>query len=367
MICPKCKKDLPDEIAFCPYCMTKFSIGENYNEVKKEKKSKIPFIVIGILSVIILAGIIYFVCFFNNEKGENSVTTAEPTTKKVEEANTTDKSKEVEPTTTEKVEETKPKVDMLSYCGTWYNKDFEGEDPMLEGGNILKIISINEDTVIFDLCSYQSPPSSRIAELNGITAKIIDGKSEFIFGDDGWGNGGIGTLTFMENEIYVNIKLTSVSSDSLWSIGSDVIFKKVEDGYENDTVDFLGLLGEDIQVALSLLGNPEYTIEQHDEGITYNFEGMFIDLYIDRISCVYVKYPELPEGYRDKYKFSYGIDGNTSFDSLESRLGEPISTGEEEEGVYVSCFNVPDRPGEYFKIAYSEGEVVYIMYFYVTN
>ena len=80
-------------------------------------------------------------------------------------------------------------INAETFCGTWYNKDFEGEDPELEGGNVLKIISINKDKVVFDLASYQEPSGMRVAEIMGVEADIEDGKAEFVFRDDGWGNG----------------------------------------------------------------------------------------------------------------------------------------------------------------------------------
>lgn len=326
MLCPKCKKDLPDEIAFCPYCMTKFAESETYGDSIKIKKRIVPFIVGG---VVLVVGVLFAWFLLGQGNGDKD--------------NTRDS--------------------MFDYCGTWYNKEFEGETPELDGGNVLKIISINDSTVIFDLCSYQAPPNSRVAEINGVTAEIVDGEAEFIFGNDGWGNGGIGKLVFVEDKIYVNIKLTSISSDSLWSIGTDVVFEKVSETYKNDTIDFMGILGEDIKVALTLLEDMEYRAEEYDSGVMYYFDGIYADVREDKVICMQVDYSQLPEGNRNIYTFSYGVNGNTSFEGLKSKLGEPIYTYEEIEGVYVSSFNVPDRQGEYFKIAYSEGKIVYIMYF----
>lgn len=365
MICPKCKKDLPDEIAFCPYCMTKFVETEDYGKTLSIKKKVVPFVIAGII-LLLCAFIFVFVLFGRNDDEADKTTKKTTTEQNTNENTTTTKNNTEEDSTSTEVKEDKSTVDMLSYCGTWYNKDFAGEDPELEGGNVLKIVTINEDTVIFDLCSFQAPPSLRVAELTGITAEIVDGEAEFIFGDDGWGNGGIGKLVFTEDEIYVNIKLTSISSDSLWQIGSDIYFKKVSEGYQNDTIDFFDMLGGDIQVLLSNLDGLKYTVDEYEGIATYFFEGIYViaSTYDGSVNCINVDYSVLPEGYRNKYIFTSGINGNSSFDSLKSKLGEPISTYEDSEDLYVSCFDAPNKPGLYFKIGFSHGKIQSIMYFY---
>ncbi|MBQ3546269.1 MAG: zinc ribbon domain-containing protein [Lachnospiraceae bacterium] len=347
MNCPNCGKDLPDEIQFCPYCMEKFGDVKDYNKSKLVRKKNKFIAVVLAITVVIVVCLLVVVLRNNVPKKEKQYKEDNPKNENIISDNDTNNTDN----------ESTP----LNYCGTWYNADFSGESPELDGGSVLKIISMNDEKVIFDLGTYQSPPASRIAEITGVEAEIIDGEAEFIFGNDGWGNGGIGKILFMDEEIYVNIKLTSVSSDSLWNIGTDVKFKKVEDVYINDTIDLLGVLNSDIRVVETKLEKLVDEFDELEEDV-YGCEGITVITSNEKVTSVKIEYENLLPGYRKWLCFSFGINGEASFDSVKNRLGTPILTFEK-DGNYISLFETSETMESYIEIAYSDGEVVYIRYF----
>lgn len=383
MKCKNCGNDLPEEASFCPYCMSKLTkVDQIVQDKKSVNRNKLAiFIAISAIAVVsVIAVLILMLARSSDEKSNTNVNTTTSTssievdsqTETDEQTKTDgqinsdgekiDKNENDKPTLKE--EETTENIidNPYDYCGTWYDDDFTGEDPMLEGGNILKIISMTKDSVIFDLCSYQSPPMSREAMLSGIEADIVDGKAEFIFGDDGWGNGGYGTLLFLDGEIYVHIVLTTVSSDSLWNIRTDVKFKKVGDSYENRSIDFMGVIGEDVSVALVMLSNEPYELEPNGGGSTYRFGGITMETYERKITSILVEYERFPEGYRDIFTFSFGINGKAKFHYVEGKLGDCLNTYKKDDN-YVNIFRSPEQNETFIEITYSRGEVVSIRYF----
>lgn len=384
MNCPKCGNDLPKEATFCPYCMTKFGEVVDMNQDKMPSRRNNKKLVIALFAAIVAICLIIAVVLFVNESDkdtkfdeveqeETQKDNQEENQKEPQEENDAgDNNEPSDDTSTDKenVEnepsENKPvenEVDYKDYCGTWYNKDFEGQDPEVEGGNVLKIVSANKDKVIFDLASHQSPPGMRVAEIMSVEADIIDGKAEFIFGDDGWGNGGIGVITFADGKVSVNIKLTTVSTESLWQLNVDTEFKKASDGYQNDTVDFLGTLGNDISVIKEKLNYVGIELSKEDD--LWIWEGLMVKESANGVESVYVDFTLMPEGYRDMFNVSSGINGDSDYDYVEKRFGKPVET-KDADFFYVSTFAVPEE-NSLLDMAYIDGNVMYMRYYEVTE
>ena len=357
MNCPKCGNDLPKEATFCPYCMTKFGEVVDMNQDKMPSRRNNKKLVIGLFAAIVaICLIIAVVLFVNNSDKDTKSDEVE------QEENQKDNREENQEDNQEENQE-ENEVDYKDYCGTWYNKDFEGQDPEVEGGNVLKIVSVNKDKVIFDLASHQSPPGMRVAEIMSVEADIIDGKAEFIFGDDGWGNGGIGVITFADGKVSVNIKLTTVSTESLWQLNVDTEFKKASDGYQNDTVDFLGTLGNDISVIKEKLNYVGIELSKEDD--LWIWEGLMVKESANGVESVYVDFTLMPEGYRDMFNVSSGINGDSDYDYVEKRFGKPVET-KDADFFYVSTFAVPEE-NSLLDMAYIDGNVMYMRYYEVTE
>ena len=354
MICPECNNELHDDAKFCPYCMTKIEDVHEYKAAKVNRKKY--GIIVGIIVLVVIAIIAGVIIvgkgrFENDDEKLNEVkgkATATAVSEELKEGNEDDW-----------------EFDSMSYCGTWYNKDFAGEDPALEGGMVLNVISINDKKIIFDLFSYQEPPQSRVAEIYNIEADIVDKKAEFVFRDDGWGNGGLGTVLFLENSICISIKLTTISSDSLWSINAEEEFKKVADGYENDTIDFSGMVGLNVEMVKDKMKSMGYEMEEGPYNGAYQYEGVVVNTVEGEIVSIYVDYTMMEEGFRDVFNFSARINGRTEYEYLQQRFGEPVLVSND-FGIYRSTFNFPED-NDVIKTAldfvYVDGNVLYIMYY----
>ncbi len=101
--------------------------------------------------------------------------------------------------------------DIEQYGGDWYNKDYsetvqkDTEEFMYEYGSWLSLDTKYNKVSIY---TTSSAPANRIAQVE-TTYEIKDSKAEFKFDDDGWGNSGHGTIEFRNDELVVDITLTT--------------------------------------------------------------------------------------------------------------------------------------------------------------
>lgn len=127
-------------------------------------------------------------------------------------------------------------ADYSRFVGKWYYEEIVTPDgpysPYSHYTN-LTIHSITDGKVKFDLQagrSFQGPGPSRIAQCTGITSQpITNGKANFTYKDDGWGNRGHGTITFRDDGITYFVETDKVASGANASLSmlqnKDVLLK----------------------------------------------------------------------------------------------------------------------------------------------
>ena len=84
--CPKCKKELPEEATFCPYCMEKFApengakttVASNAkNAVPSKSSKKIVWLAAGIGAAVVLIGaLVLFLVMGNGKRAADESTSA---------------------------------------------------------------------------------------------------------------------------------------------------------------------------------------------------------------------------------------------------------------------------------------------------
>ena len=347
--CPKCSKEIFEESRFCPYCMTKFGDVQDYNKIKK-RKTKIPGIIISILVVMIIAGVFVF-AYFNRDKSSNS--------EKKEEEN---QSVNIDIDNSYTNKNDNEEKDYNTYCGTYYNEECTDGTPEDGGGYELNIYSIQNDTVLFSLISYQAPPASRFASVENMVATLKDDKAEFMFSDDGWENAGTGSILFMEdNRIYVNVKLTSANSDAMWDINTDNYFKKVSGEDIDDYVDFSNALGNEFNVIKTKMGKDPDKTEVINEITYYYYDNITVLEKSNKVFQIQVNYNLMDYADKKKYNFTFGINGLTDYKYLSNKYTNIVDS-RDSGNMYVTDFKINDR--DYLEVTYVGGDVRDMTYYY---
>lgn len=246
--CEECGAQLDDEAVFCEECGTRVELVQDKltsvsEKPIKTKNSKKPFVIIALVLMCVAAGVGFMIWTgkIGNSKPKSSETnlassdestTEDSTTESKTEEQTTEEStieSTTEPTTestTEAITEqttTAKAFNADKYIGVWYDgtNTSIGED----GGAELEILSITEEKVVFNYNSYQSAPALRVASIENIEANIVNGKAEFAFEYDSWGNAGHGYIEFFDDKISVRIEITYLEPSSMWDVGGEVDFE----------------------------------------------------------------------------------------------------------------------------------------------
>lgn len=299
--CKHCGKELPVESVFCPYCMTKLIDVKKDNPIKSNKKKYIiPILITAVVIIFAVSGaVVFFVVNSNNEiDAANPVTTA------------------VVPTVTQET----AKADYTQYIGLWSDKNNDIDNLTENGGNLLEIISVNDDVVRFTFTKTSA--YNRIARISNVSSKIIDSTGTFTFDDDGWQNSGTGKIKFIDDEIYLETNITSRNDNAMWDIGGSFYLVKSENSVTDfESYNYLNAnfdevknhFGEEVSNTPNALDNTDLH--------TYSGLSVFVNNKTNKIVSITVEY----SGIFSKTQLCYGsINGNSTYDDVYAKLGEPI-------------------------------------------
>jgi len=285
--CPHCDVVLPEESAFCLYCMNKLTEEEQVTPIKRIPRKSINKWVFAALCVVVLltAGITVLLLNPKNEQPEPPGGT-----------------------------------NYKKYIGIW-----DVDDPGVpahiytDGGIRLQILSVKDNTIRFHLVKVSSPPANRVAQLENAAGEIVDGIIYFTFKDDGWGNAGTGTIQLNNDRVYVDVKITDRNDNAYWDLLINTRFKKVEE--ESVSIEYL--LG-DFNIVKNMLGS-EYTDERiNDMYSSYHYDDglvLAVDPDTDAVRNVSVEYRFAD----NKAKYHYNtLNGKSSYEDVISMMGEPV-------------------------------------------
>ena len=345
--CQNCGQEIPKESNFCPYCMEKFVVG-NEDENLEVKKNHKRLFVMAVIVCAVTAILVVLLCVLGSKEEDAS--------------NGEDDSKES--VTSEGEETTKPS----DYEGVWYDAACMDAStiPEQNGGYELIIYSIEDEQILFSLWSYQASPASRIAQVEYIKADIEDdGVVEFQYEDDGWGNKGKGQIKLGFQEVEVSIQITSPDENAMWSLRGDVTFKKSANEVPDKSRDFLGLIGRDYYDVINVMGLSETGSELDEYSGMYHYLEDDIRILEENstIYSVYIDYSDMNAYERGNYKFSEFIDGNSTYGQIEKNMGEITSTLDY-NGENITCFKTKETLFEtYLKVTFRDGVIQNIYYF----
>ncbi|MGN0455569.1 MAG: hypothetical protein ACI4F2_01745 [Acutalibacteraceae bacterium] len=297
--CYNCGKELPMEASFCPYCMTKL-IDVRTGEPIKVKKRKYAVLIVAIAAVLVLAlagtAVFFIVSSIKNNASTSITNTSSASSAAASVSSGTDYSK---------------------YIGLWSDKDNDIDNITSGSGNLLEIISVNDDIIRFTF----TKSSSRIARISNITCKIIDGVGSFTFDDDSWQNSGTGKIKLMGNEIYLETNITNANDKAMWNIGGKFYLEKSQ----GSVIDFesYNYLNEDFDNVRNIFGEERAgAYSASDKWNIHTYSGFTVTVLkeTNRIVSIAVNY----YGTLSKSELCYGsLNGNSTYDDVYAKLGEP--------------------------------------------
>ncbi len=293
--CSKCGKDLPDEAVFCPYCMTKLIDVKTGNEVKLKRVKPIMAISVIILSVFIIAGIIIYSHFIqpNISKNDDLQATYDSDTRE---------------------------LDYSKYIGIWCDKDETSDKIINSGGNILEIVTIENDVICFNFKKVSSPDDYKIARLDNVTCGIVDGVGTFFFDDDGLKNSGKGKIKFNDDEIYLDITLTKKNENTSWDVSGNFYLSKEK----SSIIDFesYNCIGQYFDSVRFSFGEQIAETFHYNEFDVYAYNDLTVNVFssTNKVAKITVDYYPL----NARTNICYGsINGNSTYDDVYAKLGEP--------------------------------------------
>lgn len=247
--CPFCKKQLPDEMQFCPYCMSKFvqetSIQPTVTLQPKKSNKKLIIIISILFILLIIAGVAVFLFIGGKddkpisesttapssttaETTTESVTATEPSNPTETDIQTTAQSGIQNPTQTTAQRPTlTPARNYSDYIGTWYGVSNTTDNT--DGQYAITLNIVHADTLnISGTISVYHSVVRETATVN-FSGELDKGLLYYEYDDDGVGNAGYIYIRLDENEIRVANGFIGWNNNSLFhwnSGGSDFILTR---------------------------------------------------------------------------------------------------------------------------------------------
>lgn len=309
--CPQCGKEIPVEAHFCPYCMTKLIAedGTKIPVVKKNNLKKLYIILALTLVIIIIEMIILVLLFSKDNKGSFHVNIGNST------------------------EMTTEKENYSEYLGVWIDEEHkENQDIEQTGGRKIEICKVMGEEIIFNIESYSSSyPYYHKAYLEYIKVQLINGKGNFNFSDDGFGNSGTGEIKLSDGKIYARVELDNSYVGGQWDLSMDADFAQTEKYTVDQVIDIADCLTT-YNTQKIKFGNRTDVIKYGDSisyvyenGITIDLQDLYDteELYITEI---WIDYDTLNGDYKYCYK---GIDNTKNREDVKEIFKEQNVSGEE--------------------------------------
>ena len=260
---PICGKELPIEARFCPYCMTKL-INEDGATPKISLNYRKNKILVGVLVILIfvLCVEIGFILSKKSYIYNNYVKKYNINTNGYNNGTFGSISESL------KLNNANKSYTYDSYLGVWYGESVD--DIHKEGGNKAEICKVSGNTIVFCV-EHISEGFNKIASVEYMKVKLINGEGNFSFSDDKKGNSGTGIIRLNNNKIYIRINLNNKNNTTDWDLEMDENFKQVEKYGRNDKIDVQKIIGRYFEDVKGMFGE-QTDVQNYDSKIEYEYE-----------------------------------------------------------------------------------------------
>lgn len=296
--CPHCGKELPSELQFCPYCMNRLVDSQVVLDERKRTDKKI-LIAAAFLAAAVAVSIFFEFRYFFNSRTVLDKAPAAAASAAVDQ------------------------LDFTRATGLWYPQSQKNPDTFREdGGARLQIVSVNKNSLRFNLIKVSQPPQNRWAEITNATAEIIGDTAYFTFRNDGWGNMGSGTIKIVGEQLYADVKITDEQPNSMYSLEMQTYFVKRIDILRLDNCLYMPF--KDIKGSF---GVETEVVKRYNEEHKFGCLSVSLPAYEGengRVLGVNVSYNEQSD--REKYSV-WDIDGTKTYDEVVGILGQPDVNG----------------------------------------
>ncbi len=111
------------------------------------------------------------------------------------------------------------------YSGLWTESSFSHEEVLTYSGLEFSF-QVTDKTYLDGYLFMQQGTTERIAEIDNITGKIINGELNYKYNDDGWGGSGILHITFSnDNAIQIEVQDYKMKDNNLSGYGFSGVYK----------------------------------------------------------------------------------------------------------------------------------------------